>query len=137
MMNRNWCEWIADALQPFAGSAALYSNVDPDREFQGGVMLEVMEGESETTSFISGKSIIERSFTVACRAETYETAAEIAENVQRILSAALFTSFHDGEIERYYFEERDAAPDELGLNSGQSFAGYVKFKLTESATALY
>lgn len=131
-MSRNWCEYFAAILRPYAGaSVPVYSNVDPDRDYQGGLVIEISEGEATTTSFLSGRSIIERQLVVGCRAERAETALECAGNVRRILYDVL-NVLEDENVASFAFDELDVAPDELGDTTGQSFAGYVKFRITET-----
>lgn len=129
---RNWCEFFASRARRIAGKEIeVYSNIEPNRDFEGIPTIEFAETETETRTFISGKTQRERKCSVMCRASEQTKADAIRDGLYEWLETKLAFLKETSEIYGYAIEEAGTLGDVRGINTGESFYGYIEFTIIE------
>ena len=135
-MYLNYCEYIKSALEQSYPAAAIYSNLDPTREYRGGLLVEISEPDApEINTFISGEEQIRRAVYVTARAETPEAAVFALEKIELKINE-IFREPPPSLI-AWYIESRGTLPDATGIVSGASFYAFFELHLIERGKSAY
>lgn len=127
----NWAQVLADDLSITIDDVAIYSNVDPAREWTGAASIEINVNAVNRVALISGGAFLDYQVVVACRALTFDAADDLAttlkEKVETLIDSYIANlSIIDGVI-----TSQEVAPDIRGINEGESFYGLLNVTLTE------
>ena len=104
----NWPEKIASDLADAFDGVPVYSNVDPNREYNGGKTIEFNVQRLQTVPTLSGAVFYDFQIVGACRAPNFDEANALA---------SLITS-------------QEITADARGLIEGESFYGLLNFTIT-------
>lgn len=127
----NWPEKFANDLASEFEGVPVYSNVDPTRDYNGGKTIEFNVQGFETTPTLSGAFYYDFQLVAACRAPSFDEAAELAEELRAKLEPLFATYVQSGEAVAAFVTEREVTADARGLIEGESFYGLLSFQLTE------
>lgn len=123
---QNYCEWLADKIRPLTAPYPVYSYCNPDREYNGEVLIEFNENEYNVRTLISGAELREYKLVVSCRAPTYELANYLT---RRLLSVLEIVLEENGVS--FAWDEEGVTADVRGIVEGESFHGYAEFTIHE------
>lgn len=123
---KNWCEWLADKIRPLTAPYPVYSYCNPDREYNGEVLIEFNENEYNVRTLISGAELREYKLVVSCRAPTYE----LANYLTRRLLSVLETVLEENGVS-FAWDEDGVTADVRGIVEGESYHGYAEFTIIE------
>lgn len=127
----NWAQAIAADLSAVVENVAIYSNVDPTREFNGATSIEVNVNSVERVPLISGGAFVDYNVVVACRALTFDDAAALAVDVKDKVAAIIDALVADNSIISGVLTSLEVQPDLRGITEGESFYGVINLTLTE------
>ncbi len=131
----NYTEALAESFRArFPEMTAIYSNVDPAREWNGETSIEFAETDAATDKYITGETRRRLMFAVAVRSETQEEAAGAGKEIRRILKETLTEMENNRVFECWTLEEEGTTPDARGLTVGESFYWFQNFTITEFKT---
>ena len=131
----NWPEQLATDIASVFDGVAVYSNVDPSREWTGAKTIEFNVNGFERTPLLSGGAYLDFQIVAACRAKTFEDANDLAESLaeeveKRIAAYKTGGSLFDGVI-----TSTEITADARGLIEGESFYGLVNALFIEKEEA--
>ena len=127
----NWAQAIAADLSAVVENIAIYSNVDPTREFNGATSIEVNVNSVERVPLISGGSFVDYNVVIACRALTFDAAAALAVDVKDKVATIIDALVADNSIVSGVLTSLEVTPDLRGITEGESFYGVINLTLTE------
>lgn len=128
----NWSQAIADVLPTFLlDPVAIYSNVDPAREFNGAATIEINVNSVERVPLINGGAFVDYNVVIACRALTFDAAAALAANVETQTRIIIGGWIADKSIISGMITSVEIQPDLRGITEGESFYGVINLTLTE------
>lgn len=127
MTKYNWCEYLAEALRPQMAPYPVYSFCNPDREYNGEILIELNENEYVVKTLISGDEIREYRLVVSCRAPLYEDADQLTSEAMSYIEAAI----REKEGASLVWTEEGVEADVRGIVEGESFHGYAEFSIFE------
>lgn len=128
---RNYPEILAARFKKLFPKTAVYSNVDPAREWQGTTTIEFTETDATRERYISGASRRVVSLSAAIRAENQREAANVGVALKTLLICTLSDWSGGGYIRSYSIEDEGTTPDARGVVLGESFYWYIDFKIEE------
>ena len=127
----NWAQAIAADLSAVVENIAIYSNVDPTREFNGATSIEVNVNSVERVPLISGGAFVDYNVVIACRALTFDAAAALAVDVKDKVATIIDALVADNSIVSGVLTSLEVTPDLRGITEGESFYGVINLTLTE------
>jgi hypothetical protein len=127
----NWAQAIAADLSAVVENVAIYSNVDPTREFNGATSIEVNVNSVERVPLISGGAFVDYNVVIACRALTFDAAAALAVDVKDKVATIIDALVADNSIVSGVLTSLEVTPDLRGITEGESFYGVINLTLTE------
>lgn len=127
----NWAQAIAADLSAVVENVAIYSNVDPTREFNGATSIEVNVNSVERVPLISGGAFVDYNVVIACRALTFDDAAALAVDVKDNVATIIDALVADNSIISGVLTSLEVQPDLRGITEGESFYGVINITLTE------
>lgn len=127
----NWAQAIAADLSAVVENVAIYSNVDPTREFNGATSIEVNVNSVERVPLISGGAFVDYNVVIACRALTFDDAAALAVDVKDKVATIIDALVADNSIISGVLTSLEVTPDLRGITEGESFYGVINLTLTE------
>lgn len=127
----NYTKTLAETLSARAPGIAIYSNVDPTREWNGIKTVEFMETDAETTKFISGDARRRRNIAMAVRSESEEESEQLGQWLKSIFFDALDEILINGDFLSWSYVDEGTAPDSRGVATGESFYWYMNVEITE------
>lgn len=130
----NWPERIASDLATAFDGVPVYSNVDPNREYNGGKTVEFNVQRLETTPTLSGAIFYDFQLVGACRAPSYAEALTLAEALHETLASLLRVYLSESLLETFVLSYTEIQADARGLIEGESFYGLLYFTITEKGT---
>ena len=138
-MTSDWCEKLAEATRGLLGrDAVVYSNADPAREWKGTPTIEYSLREVKQRTFLSGEYQRELEMSVVARGNDERESERIVGWVMRRALAPILRDFQRrGEIADWSIQECATSPDLRGMTSGESFFGYVDFKIVETTVGIF
>lgn len=125
-VRKNYCEWLADKIRPLTAPYPVYYYCNPDREYNGEVLIEFNENEYNVRTLISGAELREYKLVVSCRAPTYE----FANYLTRRLLSVLETVLEESGVS-FAWDEEGVTADVRGIVEGESYHGYAEFTIHE------
>lgn len=131
----DWTVAIKDAILldlDDVDDADVYSDVDPQRRFEGRTLIEVGLQKVECKSFIDGDIRRTFNYSIFIRAKEYAEAFERAWRlasyvVKRFLTQKKTT----GDLDSYIIQNVGVETDVIERTAGASFTGYLQFKIIE------
>lgn len=131
----DWTVAIKDAILldlDDVDDADVYSDVDPQRRFEGRTLIEVGLQKVECKSFIDGDIRRTFNYSIFIRAKEYAEAFERAwrlasYTVKRFLTQKKTT----GDLDSYIIQNVGVETDVIERTAGASFTGYFQFKIIE------
>lgn len=130
----NWPEKIASDLATAFDGVPVYSNVDPNREYNGGKTIEFNVQRLETTPTLSGVIFYDFELIAACRAPSFSEANALVEELHAELDP-LLRSYVETLGVVAYIAAHEITADARGLLEGESFYGLLRFRITEKQGA--
>lgn len=127
----NWAQAIAADLSAVVENVAIYSNVDPTREFNGATSIEVNVNSVERVPLISGGAFVDYNVVIACRALTFDDAAALAVDVKDKVATIIDALVADNSIISGVLTSLEVQPDLRGITEGESFYGVINLTLAE------
>ena len=127
----NWAQAIAADLSAVVENVAIYSNVDPAREFTGATSIEVNVNSVERVPLISGGAFVDYNVVIACRALTFDDAAALAVDVKDKVATIIDALVADKSIISGVLTSLEVTPDLRGITEGESFYGVINLTLSE------
>lgn len=131
MAASDWPAIFANDLASEFEGVPVYSNVDPTREYNGGKSIEFNVQSFETTPLLSGGFYYDFQLVAACRAKTFEEAAELVDELREALGPEFASLIQSGALYAAFITSHEVTPDARGLIEGESFYGLLYFNLTE------
>lgn len=132
----NWCEILAGQIRYWSHGVAVYSNLDPSREWAGAPMIELSTREISQQNFLSGDYQTTHALSALMRCESESVASATVDELVTIIDKSLEALRSRGQIAGFTLEQSGVTPDARGVVSGESFYGYVDFTLTEKIRTL-
>ena len=128
----NYCEYFADLARDAFPECAVYSNVDPTREWNGTPTLEFNEPDEPTTrGFLSGFALTTRTLYMIARAATTTGAEELASRLYDFAVSRASALQANGAVHAWSIANAGTSSDVRGIVEGESFYGYLEITLTE------
>lgn len=125
-------ERLAAYLEEYFPDVPVYSEIDPNREWNGSAMIEIGEPDDpEFLTFLDGTMQTTRTLYATVRAATQGEAATAADTLETNLKTALESEETQGNIYTWAVDAKDVTPDARGVVSGESFYGYIEFTVIE------
>ena len=131
----NWPEKIASDLASAFDGVPVYSNVDPNREYDGGKTIELNVQEQTTTATITGAIVYDFQLVAACRASSYSDALELIGDLREDLKPLLTGYVSGGDASAFFISSQEITADARGLIEGESFYGLLNFTIQETERA--
>ncbi|MBR0226137.1 MAG: hypothetical protein IJL92_08785 [Thermoguttaceae bacterium] len=128
----NYTESLAEIFRRRLPGLAIYSNVDPAREWNGTQSVEFIETDSALEYYISGAYRRYVNVAVAIRAESQDEASTTGQGLKEILTEVLDEIKDNGVIESWTYGDEGTTPDARGVASGESFYWYQDFQIVEN-----
>lgn len=121
----NWAETIAEELRDLVTDTDVYSNVDPTREWNGRQTVEVNVNSVMRVPLIDGGAYLDHNIVVACRALTYDAAADLALEIQHDLYYMTDSYVAARKAIDALLKGVEISPDVRGIVEGASFYGVI------------
>ena len=131
----NWPEKIASDLATAFDDVLVYSNVDPNREYNGGKTVEFNVQRLQTVPTLSGAVFYDFQLVGACRAPNFDEANALVEELRENLVPLLLSYETSGDALASLITSQEITADARGLIEGESFYGLLNFKITEKEGA--
>lgn len=126
----NWPERIASDLATAFDGVPVYSNVDPNREYNGGKTIEFNVQRLQTVPTLSGATFYDFQLVGACRASTFVEANALVEELREELVPLLLSYETNGDALASLITSQEITADARGLIEGESFYGLLNFTIT-------
>ena len=126
----NWPERIASDLANAFDGVPVYSNVDPNREYNGGKSIEFNVQRLQTVPTLSGAVFYDFQLVGACRASTFDEANALVEELRENLVPLLLSYETSGDALASLITSQEITADARGLIEGESFYGLLNFTIT-------
>lgn len=126
----NWPERIASDLATAFDGVPVYSNVDPNREYNGGKTIEFNVQRLQTVPTLSGAAFYDFQLVGACRASTFDEANALIEELRENLVPLLLSYETSGDALASLITSQEITADARGLIEGESFYGLLNFTIT-------
>ena len=130
----NWPERIASDLANAFDGVPVYSNVDPNREYNGGKTIEFNVQRLQSVPTLSGAIFYDFDLIAACRAPNFDDANALVEELHAALDP-LLRSYVETLGVVAFITAHEIQADARGLIEGESFYGLLNFKITEKEGA--
>lgn len=127
----NWAQVIAADLAATVSGVAIYSNVDPAREFTGATTVEINVNSVERVPLISGGAFADYNVVIACRALTFADADALMIEIKDTVETLIDSYIANLQIIDGILTGQDVTPDLRGITEGESFYGVLNLTLTE------
>lgn len=129
-------EYLAAYVGNALPSLAVYSAVDPVREWVGTETIEFGERQKPTTqTFLSGAAQEDRALVCYCRSASRQSAQTLALTLRRTIDAALDSAVESDDrndpvcVVAYSFYDLNVEGDDRGVTTGETFVGSVTFNV--------
>lgn len=131
----DWTVAIKDAILldlDDVDDADVYSDVDPQRRFEGRTLIEVGLQKVECKSFIDGDIRRTFNYSIFIRAKEYAEAFERAWRIASYVVKRFLTQKKTaGDLDSYIIQNVGVETDVIERTAGASFTGYLQFKIIE------
>ena len=131
----DWTVAIKDAILldlDDVDDADVYSDVDPQRRFEGRTLIEVGLQKVECKSFIDGDIRRTFNYSIFIRAKEYAEAFERAWRLASYTVKRFLTQKKTaGDLDSYIIQNVGVETDVIERTAGASFTGYLQFKIIE------
>ena len=127
----NWPERIASDLANAFDGVPVYSNVDPNREYNGGKTVEFNVQRLQTVPTLSGAVFYDFQLVGACRASNFDEANALVEELRENLVPLLLSYETSGDALASLITSQEITADARGLIEGESFYGLLNFTIQE------
>lgn len=127
----NWPEKLANDLSNSFECVDVYSNVDPNREYNGGKTIEFNVQRLDTLPTITSAILYDFQLLAACRAPSYSEALALVNAAREELKPLLDGYVDSGDAVSTFISTQEVTPDARGLIEGESFYGLLNFAIQE------
>lgn len=131
----DWTVAIKDAILldlDDVDDADVYSDVDPQRRFEGRTLIEVGLQKVECKSFIDGDIRRTFNYSIFIRAKEYAEAFERAWRLASYTVKRFLTQKKTaGDLDSYIIQNVGVETDVIERTAGATFTGYLQFKIIE------
>ena len=126
----NWPERLANDLASAFDGVPVYSNVDPNRVYEGGKTVEFNVQRLQTVPTLSGAVFYDFQLIGACRAPNFDEANALAEELREKLIPLLLSYESSGDALASLITSQEITADARGIIEGESFYGLLNFTIT-------
>lgn len=131
----DWTVAIKDAILldlDDVDDADVYSDVDPQRRFEGRTLIEVGLQSVDCQTFIDGDFRRTFNYSIFIRAKEYAEAFERAWRIASyVVKRFLIQKKTSGDLDSYIIQNVGVETDVIERTAGASFTGYLQFKIIE------
>lgn len=126
----NWPERLANDLASAFDGVPVYSNVDPNRVYEGGKTVEFNVQRLQTVPTLSGAVFYDFQLIGACRAPNFDEANALVKELRKKLVPLLLSYETSGDALASLITSQEITADARGIIEGESFYGLLNFTIT-------
>lgn len=130
----DWTEVLKDAVlaEVDPQEVDVYGDVDQQRRWEGKTIVEIGLRNVDQRNYIDGSFRRTFNYSAFIRAKTYEESFQLTwELAKNVFKRELFQRVQAGELETYTIENVGIENDVIDKTRGDSFTGYILFKIVE------
>lgn len=130
----DWTEVLKDAVlaEVDPQEVDVYGDVDQQRRWEGKTIVEIGLRNVDQRNYIDGSFRRTLNYSAFIRAKTYEESFQLTwELAKNVFKRELFQRVQAGELETYTIENVGIENDVIDKTRGDSFTGYILFKIVE------
>lgn len=134
----DWTEVLKDAVLEVVDPEAVdvFGDVDQQRRWEGKTIVEIGLRNVDQRNYIDGSFRRTFNYSAFVRAATYEESFRLTWDLAKdVFKRELIQSVQAGALESYIIEDIGIENDVIDKTRGDSFTGYILFKIVEPITA--